>query len=157
MCIGSTPQVDTIMTNPGVITMIALLNDPDNLIKMDAAYIFCNSLRVASNDIVINLLQFGILQNLCQLLDSQNAETVLVALESISQILKCGKRYMVDHSESMDRAFCLLDEIGGITRIEHLQSHQNPKIYMKTSEILKDSLEGEVINDSDIQPEDFEF
>ncbi|CAG9326232.1 unnamed protein product [Blepharisma stoltei] len=157
ICSGSVSQAEAILAHAGIASIVALLRDPDFSIKLEACYIFVNSTNRANSNLIINLLQYELIEELCQLIDHQDSRIVILSLQTIWNILKHSKAYMIFHNENTDRALPRLDEVGGISKIESLQGHRNYDIYQKATEVIKEFLGGEEVSQNAYQQGNFEF
>merc|ERR1711988_100413 len=74
----------------------------------------------------------GCLAPMCNLLECHDPKVVSVCLEGISNILQAGE------TDSNDNPYALLlEQSGGLDKVEALQEHGNEKIYEKAVDVLE--------------------
>jgi len=76
------------------------------------------------------LFHQGCIQPLCDLLVCPDARIILVALEGLENILKVG-------DPDASNYISAIEEVGGLDKLESLQSHKNHEIYEKAVSILE--------------------
>jgi importin subunit alpha-1 len=77
-------------------------------------------------------------------LECVDNKALIVAIEGIANILKCGKQHFLN--ENGENLFCLeLELVGGLDKLENLQMHKNHEIYDKAIKLLEEyfNTEGE--------------
>lgn len=79
-----------------------------------------------------------------------------VALEGIENILKAAEAMMKQRPEmnALPQITSIIEECGGLQRIEELQNHQNHSIYERSMKILESyfDVEEDTMEDSNIAP-----
>lgn len=101
-----------------------LMERDDNDIKKEALWAVSNTTAMAKPQQFHDLVQKGILRALCNILTFDEPRILLVAIEGIENVLKAG----IEHFKTPDgqNPFTIvIDEIGGIDRLEQLQVHKN--------------------------------
>lgn len=76
---------------------------------------------------------------LSQLLTAKEPKIILVVLDAIRNILITAKAF-----EKLEQACLHLEEIGGLTKIETLQNHDNEEVYRKALFIIEKFFSEEV-------------
>lgn len=132
---GSTAQIDAVCASGLVPALIRLVTEEEFDIKKEAAYALCNACTGGSLLTVSGLVFHGVLGALCSLLDAPDAELLLAVLEALGSALEAGEASR-ESSQGVNRCIHLMDEAGGIERLENLQLHENPMVYSKISRLL---------------------
>uniref|UniRef100_A0A673H0B6 Importin subunit alpha n=1 Tax=Sinocyclocheilus rhinocerous TaxID=307959 RepID=A0A673H0B6_9TELE len=119
---GNQQQVQAVI-DASLVPMIVLLLDKVGDLKTVA----CRALRVLV--IVAYLIQQQVIPPFCNLLIVKDAQVVQVVLDGLSNILKMAD----DEAETISN---LIEECGGLEKIEQLQNHENEDIYKLAYEII---------------------
>ncbi|XP_056663470.1 importin subunit alpha-3 isoform X3 [Monodelphis domestica] len=85
--------------------------------------------RARENPKVAYLIQQNVIPPFCNLLTVKDAQVVQVVLDGLSNILKMAE----DEAETIAN---LIEECGGLEKIEQLQNHENEDIYKLAYEII---------------------
>jgi len=78
------------------------------------------------------LRQIGVIAPLCGLLEANDPKTVLVVLDGLANTLTAAEKL-----GELEKVSLMIEECGGLDRIEDLQSHENIEIHHKALEILE--------------------
>jgi len=133
---GTLAQKEQIIIHKELIKVVVQCCSTDSeKVKKEAGYILSN-LAFQSNEIIISTLsQLGTLEALISLLLEQNPIIIIVALEGIKHFLSVSN----NDNNYVDK----VESLGGLDKIEALQSHPNVKVYEASLEILETYYEGE--------------
>lgn len=82
-------------------------------------------------DQLVVLLQCGVLPPFCNLLDAKDGKTIIVVLDGLTNILHTAEKM----GES-EKVAIIIEEVGGLDKLEALQHHENEKIYQKSIGII---------------------
>jgi importin subunit alpha-2 len=74
----------------------------------------------------------GVLKPFCDLLAAKDDKTVGVVLDGIANILTTAEKL-----NETDKVAMMVEECGGLDKIEQLQSHENEQIYHKALQIIE--------------------
>jgi importin subunit alpha-4/3 len=85
------------------------------------------------------LVKEGVIPPLCSLLNCKDSQVIQVVLDGIHNMLK-----MATEPGSVDALASLIEECGGLDKIEALQNHENPEIYKLAYEIIEQYFNDEV-------------
>merc|ERR1712226_1118169 len=80
----------------------------------------------------VHLCGEGVLKPFCDLLAAKDDKTVGVVLDGIANILTTAEKL-----NETDKVAMMVEECGGLDKIEALQSHENEQIYHKALQISK--------------------
>lgn len=141
---GNRAQLKVLMETPNLVNHVVMQlgNTNDWEVRKEAAWVVSNI--VTSSEGVDNipyislLVQLGAVRSLCDLLDVSDTRIVIVALEALDSILKCGV-----NTNSIDEFTALVDEAEGIDKLENLQEHENEEVYNKAVRIIEQYFNGE--------------
>ena len=74
----------------------------------------------------------GVLKPFCDLLAAKDDKTVGVVLDGVANILATAEKL-----GETDKVAMMVEECGGLDRVEALQSHENEQIYLKALQIIE--------------------
>ena len=74
----------------------------------------------------------GVLKPFCDLLAAKDDKTVGVVLDGVANILATAEKL-----GETDKVAMMVEECGGLDRVEALQSHENEAIYQKALSIIE--------------------
>lgn len=146
LAVGTMAQADAVLTHPCLRAIIGVLEDPDFEIMKEAIYIIANGSFCGSPEVLNDLIDQGILEILCRLLDFKDSRILMLVLEAISNFLKAGRTHQILQNLTSDKVGINFDEAGGIAKLESLQDHPNINVYNKVTEILSKFFDAEEVN-----------
>ncbi|MBN3274141.1 IMA3 protein, partial [Polyodon spathula] len=126
---GNQQQVQAVIDGNVVPMIIHLLDKGDFGTQKEAAWAISNLTISGRKDQVAFLIQQNVIPPFCNLLIVKDAQVVQVVLDGLSNILK-----MAD--EEAEAIANLIEECGGLEKIEQLQNHENEDIYKLAYEII---------------------
>ncbi|MGH0163118.1 UNVERIFIED_CONTAM: hypothetical protein FKN15_044637 [Acipenser sinensis] len=126
---GNQQQVQAVIDANLVPMIIHLLDKGDFGTQKEAAWAISNLTISGRKDQVAYLIQQNVIPPFCNLLIVKDAQVVQVVLDGLSNILK-----MAD--EEAEAIANLIEECGGLEKIEQLQNHENEDIYKLAYEII---------------------
>jgi len=143
---GSVQQIDAVIDAKIMPRLISLLRTSDYDIKKEAIWALSNATSGGSPEQIKFLVECNILEPFCDLLSQHDSKVVLVALEAIENILRSG-------AEDGDEDYTtLVEQCGGLDKIEALQNHSNVAIYDKVVDLLETFFGAEEEDDQNIAP-----
>lgn len=130
--------------------LIEILATGENKTKKEAAWAVVNATSSGTHEQIRYLVTLNVIPPLCDLLALLDTKTVEVALNGIENILKLG---LSDsrQSQGINQYALMVEECGGLDKIEFLQGHQNEKIYKKAFHIIETYF-GQDEEDNDLLP-----
>uniref|UniRef100_A0A4W4FLE5 Importin subunit alpha n=1 Tax=Electrophorus electricus TaxID=8005 RepID=A0A4W4FLE5_ELEEL len=126
---GNQQQVQAVIDASLVPMIVLLLDKGDFGTQKEAAWAISNLTISGRKDQVAYLIQQQVIPPFCNLLTVKDAQVVQVVLDGLSNILKMAD----DEAETIAN---LIEECGGLEKIEQLQNHENEDIYKLAYEII---------------------
>ncbi|KAM6156420.1 importin subunit alpha-8 [Erethizon dorsatum] len=135
---GPRQQIQELITHNLLPPLVALLKNGEYKVQKEAVWTVANFTTGASADQLFQLVHFGILGPLLNLLTVPDVKIILIILDVISYILQAAQK------QSDKESLCLLiEELGGMDRIEALQLHENCQVSWAALNIIENHF-GEV-------------
>jgi importin subunit alpha-1 len=145
---GKISQIHAVCKKPIILApLVAAIKSSEWEIRKEAIWA-ANNIAAGGNDShVVSIVFFGAIEGLCENLGGPDTDIILTVLNTLENILKVGER----QGKAYD---CLVDEAGGVEKIENLQQHRCDAIYMKSRLIIEKYFHGEEpdIVDENIAP-----
>lgn len=132
ICAGNNKQVQAVMDAGLMHPLVALLDtSTDHDVRSDAAWAIANATAIADPEQIRCLVQAGIIRPMCEMLTAKDVIVTNVALDCLGNVLKAGLEDMRTHDYAK-----LIEQIGGLDKLEDLQMHANGIIHQKALEII---------------------
>lgn len=142
---GNQQQVQAVI-DAGLIPMIIHhLSRGEFQTQKEAAWAISNLTISGTKPQVMYLVTQHVVPPLCNLLTVKDFQVVQVVLDGISNILKMGRSRYVNIGT-------LIEECGGLDKIEALQNHENEDIYKLAYEIIDQYFSDDVDEDPNVVP-----
>jgi importin subunit alpha-6/7 len=128
---GTPAQVAALVGTPGMVE--ALLHCADKgewAVRKEAAWAVSNAITTGGQQVVLYLVACGAIGPLVRLLNVDDAKIIMVALDALSTILD------TDAEPGKTHHTVLIEEAGGCTALEELQTHSSKDVYNKAVEII---------------------
>jgi len=77
------------------------------------------------------LVGAGVLPPFCNLLEAKDWNVIIVVLDGLTNILHAAEKI-----GQAERLAIMIEEVGGLDKIEALQHHQNEQVYQKSMAII---------------------
>merc|ERR1711936_902575 len=129
---GNDTQTDAVLASNAVPVFAKLLQHPKMNIIKEAAWAVTNLTSGGSVQQIVHLCGEGVLKPFCDLLAAKDDKTVGVVMDGLSNILATA-----DKLGETDKVAMMVEECGGLDKIENLQSHENEQIYQKALQIIE--------------------
>jgi importin subunit alpha-6/7 len=143
---GNKDQIQSIIDANLIPGLIQILEKDEFEVKKEAAWAISNATSGGTIKQIYYLVERGCIKPLCDLLEEKDVKIVNVALEGLENILNNGAK-----SEN-ENPFCeMIEEAGGIEKIENLQHHENNEIYEKSSRIIEQYFYSDENDDDEIK------
>ncbi|KAG1677992.1 Importin subunit alpha-3 [Nymphon striatum] len=145
---GNQHQVQAVIDQELIPLIIYHLAKGDFQTKKEAAWAVSNMTISGNKEQVMYLVTKGVITPLCNMLDVKDPQVIQVVLDGIHNMLK-----IADNSNQLDVITNLIEECGGLDKIEALQNHENVEIYKLTYEIIDSFFSDEGDDDATLEPD----
>lgn len=126
---GNQQQVQSVIDSDLVPLIIHYLNGGDFQTQKEAAWAISNLTISGKKEQVAYVVQQGVMGPFCGLLGVKDTQVVNVVLDGIHNILKMA-------GEEVETICQMIEECGGLDKIENLQTHENEEIYKLAYDII---------------------
>jgi len=127
---GNQAQVQSVIDHGLVPHIIQHLQRGEFQTQKEAAWAISN-LTISGNKAQVSyLVEQGVISPFCHLLSCKDTQVVQVVLDGINNILKLA-------GPELEVVTAMIEECGGLDKIESLQNHENVEIYKLAYEIIE--------------------
>lgn len=132
---GSRNQLDTLVMTPKLIdnVLLQMSTATEWDVRKEATWVISNVATGGSNEHIALLLKTNVVKYICDLLDVGEVRILLVAMEALEALLRFGFQTEGIKKELVS----VVDDSGGIEKLEQLQEHENTEIYSKAIKLLE--------------------
>ncbi|KAF8077049.1 hypothetical protein N665_1066s0011 [Sinapis alba] len=135
---GSSNQIQAVIEAGIIQALVWVQQNEEFEVKKEAAWAISNATFVGTHDQIKFMVSRGCIRPLCDLLTCPDTSIVRVCLEALENIMVIGEALKSKGQTGEENLFAtLVEEAGGLEKIENLQSHDNDDIYQKSVKILE--------------------
>uniref|UniRef100_A0A8W8IH01 Importin subunit alpha-4 n=1 Tax=Magallana gigas TaxID=29159 RepID=A0A8W8IH01_MAGGI len=143
---GNQSQVQAVIDAGLISLIIHHLMRGDFQTKKEAAWAISNLTISGNKEQVAKVVENGVISPFCDLLGVKDTQVVNVVLDGINNILKMA-------GEDVENICTMIEECGGLDKIEALQNHENEDIYKLAYEIIDHYFSDDTEEDPNLAPE----
>lgn len=143
---GNQQQVQAVIDAGLIPLIIHHLVRGDFQTKKEAAWAISNLTISGRKEQVSYVVEQGVIPPFCDLLSVKDTQVVQVVLDGINNILKMA-------ADEVDHICQLIEECGGLDKIESLQNHENSDIYRLAYEIIDNYFSDDAEENPSVLPE----
>ncbi|XP_075020978.1 importin subunit alpha-8 [Calonectris borealis] len=142
---GPCQQIQQLITCGLLPPLVELLDKGDFKAQKEAVWAVANFTTGGTVEQVVELVRSGVLKPLLNLLLAKDSKTILVILDTISNLFLAAEKL-----GETERLCLLVEELDGLEKIEALQTHDNNMVYRAALNIIEKYFSGE--ENPDLQP-----
>lgn len=99
--------------------------------QKEAAWAVTNLTSGGTIQQLAELVRANVLPALCNLLNVKEWGTIIVVLDGLNNILTAAEK-----SRQLEQVAIMIEEAGGLDKLEALQQHENERIYQKSMTMI---------------------
>ncbi|XP_051155864.1 importin subunit alpha [Leptopilina boulardi] len=128
---GNPEQIQKVIDAGVLPPLINVLQSGDFKSQKEAAWAITNMTSGGTVQQLAILVQMGVLAPFCNLLDAKDYKSVVVVLDGLTNILSAAEKM-----GEVERIAIMIEEVGGLDKLENLQHHENEQVYQKSMAII---------------------
>jgi len=144
---GSVEQIQSVIDHGLLPLLVEVLRTGDFKSQKEAVWAVTNLTTGGTVHQMSRLVESGVLIPMCDLITNKDAKLLMVILDGITNILKAAEEV-----NQLENLTMMLEEIGGLDKIEMVQNHENTQVYNKAQSIIENFFSTED-EDTELAPE----
>ncbi|XP_038146597.1 importin subunit alpha-8 [Cyprinodon tularosa] len=138
---GPCKQIQQLITCGLLPPLVEVLRNGDFKTQKEAVWAVTNFTSGGTVEQVVKLVQSGALEAIINLLQVKDAKVILVLLEAVNNIFMAAEKL-----GETEKLCLLIEELGGLERLEVLQNHPNEMVYQAAHDLIQ-----KYFNDDDVE------
>jgi importin subunit alpha-1 len=149
---GTKKQIQAVCDANIIPHLVKLVNSTVEFdIRKEAAWALCNAASGGGSDTIRQLIRHDCIKPLCELLSAPDPKIIVVVIEGLHNILEAGEKQAKYANTDENPYARLVEEAGGLDKLEELQNHPSEEIYKKAVDILEKFYQAEE-DDQNVAP-----
>ncbi|XP_011158592.3 importin subunit alpha [Solenopsis invicta] len=128
---GNPDQIQSVINADLLQPLIQILQFGDYKAQKEAAWAVTNLTTGGTVQHLTRLVGAGVLPPFCNLLESKDWNIILVVLDGLTNILHAAEKV-----GQVDKLAIMIEQVGGLDKIEALQNHENEEVYQRSMAII---------------------
>lgn len=129
---GNPEQIQAVINENLVPLVVNILVNGDYKTQKEAVWVINNLTSGGAPEQIGYCAQAGVVPPLCDLLVAKEPKMVLVILDALMHILEAAEKY-----DQHTAVATMIEECGGLDKIEHLQTHENEQVYTAALRLIE--------------------
>lgn len=128
---GNAAQIQAVIDAGIIPELIEVISNGDAKSQKEAAWAVTNLTSGGLPEHIVYLVNCGVLKPMCNLLDTKDSKVIVVVLDGLANILQCAEK-----EGHLEQIAIIIEECGGLDKLEALQTHKNEEIYVKALNLI---------------------